>query len=371
MTAHRPWSRQSATAAGLNAETAPGLASFWADPPDERAPVRRFPVIARVLLPLLLLVAACGSDDGGGESASAEDESTTTTTAAIEPAQDDPSLDAITVEGAFGEPPTVDFEPPFETETTVRRILEEGDGDPVESGMTVSFENVGIDGRDGTEFDNSFETQPVSIVMDETQIIPGLIKGLLGVPVHSRVLMALAPADAFEAQGGIAEAGIEATDTIIFVVDVLEASIPLDRATGTEVEPEDGLPTVELDDTGKPAITLPEGDPPTELVTQVLIEGDGPEVEEGQTITAHYTGVIWPGGEQFDSSWDRGEPASFPIGVGGVIPGWDEGLVGQTVGSQILLVIPPDQGYGPDGNPDAGIEGTDTLVFVVDILAAG
>ncbi len=93
-------------------------------------------------------------------------------------------------------------------------------------------------------------------------------------------------------------------------------------------------------------------------------------VESGQDLTVHYTGVIYASGEQFDSSWDRGEPSSFPIGVGGVIAGWDEGLVGQTVGSQVLLVIPPEQGYGADGNPDAGISGTDTLVFVVDILAA-
>ncbi|MET0803302.1 MAG: FKBP-type peptidyl-prolyl cis-trans isomerase, partial [Acidimicrobiales bacterium] len=196
---------------------------------------------------------------------------------------------------------------------------------------------------------------------------------LLDVPVGSRVLIAIAPQDAFQAQGGIPDAGIEADDTIIFVVDVLDATTPeppLARAEGTAVEPDEGLPTVELDDTGKPTITIPDGDPPTEQVTQVLIEGDGPEVESGQTITAHYTGVIWASGEQFDSSWDRGEPSEFPIGVGGVIVGWDEGLVGQTVGSQILLVIPPDQGYGPDGNPDAGIAGTDTLVFVVDILAA-
>ena len=127
---------------------------------------------------------------------------------------------------------------------------------------------------------------------------------------------------------------------------------------------------MELGEDGSTTITVPEGEPPTELVVQPLIEGDGPEVEAGQTIVAHYTGIIWDSGEQFDSSWDRGEPASFPIGVGGVIAGWDEGLVGQPIGSQVLLVIPPEQGYGEAGNPDAGIEGTDTLVFVVDILGA-
>ena len=80
--------------------------------------------------------------------------------------------------------------------------------------------------------------------------------------------------------------------------------------------------------------------------------------------------MIWAGGKQFDSSWDRGQPASFPIGTDKVLPGWDEGLVGQTVGSQVLLVVPPDKGYGSAGEPNAGISGTDTLVFVIDILDA-
>ena len=347
----------------------------------ERALVRPWSRFARPLLALLLLFAlvACGDDGDETLTADAEDAAAAGVGDAVvgDAAEDDPALDDITVTGEAGEPATVETDGAFSIDTTARRVLAEGDGEPVAAGQDVTFHNVAVNGRDGTEFDNSYEREgeggAATIVMDETQIIPGLVRGLLGVPVGSRVLIASAPQDAFQEQGGLPDAGIEADDTIIFVVDVLEATTPvppLDRAEGEAVEPEEGLPEVELDDDGKPAITLPEGDPPEELVTQVLIEGDGAEVETGQTITAHYTGIIWPGGDQFDSSWDRGEPAEFPIGVGGVIPGWDEGLVGQTVGSQVLLVIPPDQGYGPDGNPDAGIEGTDTLVFVVDILAA-
>ncbi len=343
--------------------------------------MRRLPVIASVLLPLLLLLAACGDDGGEPLQADAEDAAAAgvdTSAVVGEPAMDDASLDAIMVSGTFDESAVVEVDDAFSSDTTYRRILEEGDGDPLVAGQEVSFQNLAVNGRDGTEFDNSYEATgeggTPSIVMDETQIIPGLVRGLLGVPVGSRVLIAAAPQDAFQDQGGIPDAGIEADDTIIFVVDVLEATTPvppLDRAEGTTVEPEDGLPTVELDDTGRPTITVPDDEPPTELVTQVLIEGDGPVVESGQDLTVHYTGIIYGSGEQFDSSWDRNEPATFPIGVGGVISGWDEGLVGQTVGSQILLVIPPDQGYGEQGNPDAGITGTDTLVFVVDILAAG
>jgi peptidylprolyl isomerase len=103
---------------------------------------------------------------------------------------------------------------------------------------------------------------------------------------------------------------------------------------------------------------------------QPLIKGAGPVVQAGQTITVHYTGAIWATGKTFDSSWDSGTPAEFSIGTGEVISGWDEGLVGQTVGSQVLLVVPPDKGYGATGSSDGTISGTDTLVFVVDILDA-
>jgi peptidylprolyl isomerase len=105
-------------------------------------------------------------------------------------------------------------------------------------------------------------------------------------------------------------------------------------------------------------------------VVQPLITGSGPAVQAGQTVTVHYTGVIWGTGRVFDSSWKTGEPVPFVIGGGQVIKGWDQGLVGQTVGSQVLLVIPPDLGYGSAGNSGGGIKGTDTLVFVVDILDA-
>ncbi len=106
---------------------------------------------------------------------------------------------------------------------------------------------------------------------------------------------------------------------------------------------------------------------PKGLVVDVLSEGTGPVVTAGRTIRVHYLGQIW-NGNVFDSSFSRGAPASFPIGRGMVIQGWDRGLVGKNVGSRVLLSIPPEMGYGSRGMPQAGIGGTDTLVFVVDIL---
>ncbi len=100
---------------------------------------------------------------------------------------------------------------------------------------------------------------------------------------------------------------------------------------------------------------------------QVLVQGDGETVSVGDSIEVNYFGQVWTG-RMFDNSYDRGSSISFPIGVGAVIGGWDDGLVGQQVGSRVLLSIPPHLGYGPGGMPAAGIRGADTLVFVVDIL---
>lgn len=124
--------------------------------------------------------------------------------------------------------------------------------------------------------------------------------------------------------------------------------------------------SVSADTTAPPEVELPGGDPPGDLVVETVVEGEGEPVESGDLLLADYTGLLWDGGEEFDSSWSRGEPAAFGIGVGQVIPGWDQGLVGQAVGSRVLLVIPPELGYGEEGSP-GGIPGGATLVFVVDI----
>lgn len=124
--------------------------------------------------------------------------------------------------------------------------------------------------------------------------------------------------------------------------------------------------TVAGDFARKPSLAF-ENDPSDELLVEVLSEGEGQIVEPGNTIHCHYLGQVF-GGNVFDNSYDRGQALSFQIGVGMVIRGWDDGLVGQRVGSRVLLSIPPEYGYGSRGVPQAGIGGGDTLVFVTDIL---
>jgi peptidylprolyl isomerase len=119
----------------------------------------------------------------------------------------------------------------------------------------------------------------------------------------------------------------------------------------------------------RPEIEFPEGEPPSSLTVVDEIVGEGPEAAAGQTVTTHYVGVAYSTGEEFDASWNRGEPLSFRLGVGQVIAGWDQGIAGMKVGGRRRLVIPPDLGYGSRGAGGA-IKPNETLIFVVDLVDA-
>ena len=127
------------------------------------------------------------------------------------------------------------------------------------------------------------------------------------------------------------------------------------------------LPTATGGFGDKPVITFPQPEAPEGLQVEVLVAGDGPDIQSGDNIVVHYLGQTW-NGEVFDNSYDRGAPIDFPIGVGAVIGGWDKGLVGQNLGSRVILSIPSELAYGSRGVPQAGIPGGATLVFVVDLV---
>ena len=117
----------------------------------------------------------------------------------------------------------------------------------------------------------------------------------------------------------------------------------------------------------KPDVTIPEGEPPGELVVDDLEVGEGDEAVAGRIVSVHYVGVSWSSGRQFDASWDRGSPFEFGLGGGQVIRGWDDGVAGMRVGGRRRLTIPPEMGYGARGA--GGVIGpNETLVFVVDLL---
>ncbi len=118
----------------------------------------------------------------------------------------------------------------------------------------------------------------------------------------------------------------------------------------------------------KPDVSVPGGEPPTDLGSEDLEVGAGAEATDGKRVDVHYVGVSWSTGKQFDASWDRGETFDFRLGAGQVIPGWDQGVLGMKVGGRRRLTIPPAMAYGKAGA--GGVIGPDeTLVFVVDLLA--
>lgn len=314
-------------------------------------------MVSRLVVPVVILVGLTGCSF-----------SSVTTPPTPSPVSDLNSVSLVNGDGE-GVKPKVTLTTPFVVDSPQRRVLVQGTGPQAKAGQRVTIQYLGINGADGKEFDTSYGGRPTSFVLRPANNIKGLVEALVGTPVGTRLLLALPPADAFGLKGR-PTAGIGPTDTIVVVVDLQAAKDVLARATGTPVTPKAGLPTVVVDAVGKPKITLPKTRAPSALVVQPLIIGGGAKIARGQQITVQYSGVIWPGGTVFDSSWQRGAASSFQIGVGAVISGWDDGLVGQSVGSRILLVIPPDEGYGADGKADAGIKGTDTLVFVIDLLDA-
>jgi peptidylprolyl isomerase len=315
------------------------------------------PRLAAALAIPLLLLTACANADGGGSSS--------TGTSANK------ALDSITVTGEVGSKPTVKFATkPTTLTSSGSKVVTEGTGARITKGQEVTVDYLLLNGKDGSEADTSFGKSPATFTADPAQLLPGLANGMIGKKVGSRVLVGIAPKDGFPGGQGNEQLGFGKDDALIFVLDLKTAVTPLAKATGTPVAPKAGLPTVKEDASGTPVVTVPKTPAPKKLVVQPLIKGEGAVVEGGQTITAAYVGVIYGTGKQFDSSYTSGVPLKQRIGVGALVPGFDKGIVGQTVGSRVLLILPPAEGYGTAGNAQAGIKGTDTLVFVVDILAA-
>ena len=134
-------------------------------------------------------------------------------------------------------------------------------------------------------------------------------------------------------------------------------------ATATATAPAAGTAQLQT----KPKVTVPSGKPPTKLVVKDIVKGTGATAQAGDTVSVHYVGVSYANRKQFDASWDRRQPFTFQLGGGMVIPGWDQGIVGMKVNGRRELIIPPDLGYGAQGQPPA-IAPNDTLVFVIDLL---
>ncbi|HZK60126.1 MAG TPA: FKBP-type peptidyl-prolyl cis-trans isomerase [Cryobacterium sp.] len=276
----------------------------------------------------------------------------------------------VKVTGDFGKAPKVDFPTPLKTKTTERSEIVAGHGAGLVTGQKVKIDLSVYNGTSGKVIEQSkYDGSTLAGFVLNDKTIKGLSKGLACAQVGSRVAVVVSPADGFGPQGGNAQIGVAKNDTLVFVLDVVKAYLP--RANGTDQSVASGLPSVVLAKNGAPGITVPSATPPTTLTVGVLKKGTGAKVKEGEPVTVHYTGVLWNTKKVFDSSWKSGEPAEFVAAdgstvQGGVIPGFAKALIGQTVGSQVIAVIPPDQGYG--NTASGSIPAGSTLIFVVDIL---
>ncbi len=284
------------------------------------------------------------------------------------------SLSDVTVSGKPGAKPTVKFEGVYTATKTVTKVLKPGTGATVKMGDKVAVNYIGINGKDDKEFDSSFNPkQPTEFTLADGALIKGFISALKGSKVGSRILVAIPPADGYGTSGQ-PSAGIGKDDTLLFVIDVLGARTVLSRAQGKALPQTAGNPTVTLDAKGVPTISKPVGPPPTKLVISPLIQGTGAKVKTGQTITVNYSVSAWSDGHVIESSWQKGSPAELSVGQGQLLPGLDAGLVGQPVGSQVLVVVPqPDGIQTPStatASPKPAVVKPDALVFVIDILDA-
>ncbi len=322
----------------------------------------RRPMLAAVLAATLLL-AACGNEAKPDDATSTPTASESTGT--VDPAGEAPpstadiaALDAVAVEGPLGAAPTLTFDQPFEVSATVARVDTPGTGEPIENGQLLRVHYMLVDGTTGEPAGSTWDLGTPQAFLLGDQNMPAAMNNVLAQQsIGVRFLLGV--------PGTPAGAASEGSPSTVFVFEVVGA-VP-GRATGTPVAPPAGLPTVTLADDGAPSIEVGDAAEPTALVAQTLVEGTGPVVETGQVLTVHYSGWLWDG-TSFDSSWENGAPFQTTIGAGRVIAGWDQGLIGRTVGSQVLLLVPSDLGYGDSGN--GSIPGGASLIFVVDILDA-
>lgn len=277
----------------------------------------------------------------------------------------------LTVTGDRGAALTVagDFPLPAAKEAQLA-VLEEGTGEPLVAGTTeYSVVVTGVDGNTGTTIFN----ETVESVVGDAAIAP-MLKQLAGCATDTgRMVMAMPVGQLWQDPAAVGLTTMAPEDTFIVTLDfdgIVEPPLGddelLPQAEGTPATLPDGMPEVSVADNGEPTITMPQAAPPAELTIANLIDGSGETIAPGDTVYVHYTGVLWTTGKIFDSSWGAGRPISFE--TTGVIPGFQKALEGQKVGSRVVTVIPPSEGYGSEWLISNGGSADDAMVFVIDIL---
>ena len=314
--------------------------------------MRRRLATASVLALALTGTAACGSDS----SESATEETTD-------------SISGLTVTGDFGEEPKIGVDG-MDVSDVETAVAIEGEGAEMSADSAALYRFVIANGGTGeTVASNYQDNAPQQLLMSqEAEVITESVEGE---SIGSRILLAM-PVKELLGEQGAPQVGLGPDDDLVMVIDLIEeAEAPLTAPEGEEIEPPRWVPEIVEEDGNVTGIDFSDSKKkqPEKFYAVPLIEGDGPAVKEGDSITVDYFGIVWGGDEPFDESFSR-EPTSFALAKGSLIDGWVQGLDGVKVGSRVLLVIPSDLGYGEQGSPP-DIPGGATLVFVVDVLGAG
>lgn len=270
--------------------------------------------------------------------------------------------------------PKVTFPTPLSTNTTVSKVLKEGTGTLFGGNQQVTFEYVAIDAATGKELQgsswNGTDAASQVIAKATTSSTADFCDALAGAREGSVVATLLSAKTSHNSTANAA-AGIGKNDSILFVFSLKKVALP--RAIGDTQPAQDGFPQVVTSATGVPGLVMQNWDKsaaPTTFKSETLIAGHGAKIKENDYVTVHYSGYLWDSSKaMFDSSWTKGTPATFQLKQGALIPGFISALVGQRVGSQVVAILPPKDGYGASGA--GSIPANSTLIFVIDILSKG
>lgn len=319
----------------------------------------------------LVTLAGCG--DNKSDSSKAGVTPSASPSAAPPPKIVDSPLPAITAGTKFGEKPTVAKGPGEPSKDLAVKTVIAGSGRTIAENDFIQANYLGQIWSTAKVFDNSYDRhRPLLMQLAKGSIIDGWRYALAGKKTGSRVQIAVPPTWGY-GKAGNSQAGIKGTDTLVFVIDLIESFNSKSSAQGKPVAQSDAtLPKVGTNtDGGEPKITVPKSAAPTKLVSSYVLEGEGPELKADQALLCQFKSVIWESGKTFQQTYGSGRLAQFSLEqMQQVVKGLSQGLTGKKVGSRVLVVVPPGLGYGdkpPSGGP---VKKDSTLVFSVDILAA-
>jgi peptidylprolyl isomerase len=274
-------------------------------------------------------------------------------------------LDGVHVSGAVGTSATVKFDGKITDSSSTTKVLFTGDGSKLGIGDSAVIHTVLADGSTQKTVENTYTEKRPALVTVTSQTPQLFRDALVGKTVGSRVLV-YAPASQVFSGTPDPSSGIGSNDVLAVVVDIVDQ--PLNGPNGSTHKPPAWAPKIQTDSKGVSGLDFA-GTPKPDgrLHVAVLRQGTGATVKKGQLLGVKYFGAIYKGKKPFDQNFDAA-PVGFPIGVQQVVPGWDKTLVGQKVGSEVVLQIPPKDGYG--NKAQQNIPANSTLYFVVDILSA-